>query len=294
MKQFIEHIRKSIFDREYYEAIPSRPMSFSWKYYFSFTMFLAVIMTILFSIPLIPLANRVLRELPEKLYAYYPDELELRLVNGHLSTNVSEPYYLPFPDLWKAGVGESAVEHLAIIDTTASPTLEGLQASHALMWISGTSVAVIDERSGMRVSPFTSEMTGTLSESALRGFVSGIEPYFRFAAPILVLVLFFGLMMGFLVNLLYLLVAAILVFLVGRALKRDWGYGTSYRIALHAVTLPLLIQQALLLLPFGSKIDLPLFFTVLLVGVVLVNYHTPHAAPAPSPVTPPESSGPSA
>ena len=77
MKQFIAHIEKSIFGPDYYEELLSRPAAFSWKYYWSFTTLLAVLMTIVTSLPLIPQVNRALDELPPAVLAYYPDAIEI-------------------------------------------------------------------------------------------------------------------------------------------------------------------------------------------------------------------------
>ena len=60
MKDFIEHIQKSIYAPEYYRELPSRPSSHSWKYYGSLAMFLATLMTIVTSLPLIPRMNEFL------------------------------------------------------------------------------------------------------------------------------------------------------------------------------------------------------------------------------------------
>lgn len=104
MKQLIENIKKSIYGPTYYQELLSRPASFSWKYYFAFTLTLTIFLTITLSVPLVSKVHQVARDLPEKFFAYYPDELEVRIDKGVASSNVVEPYFLPVPIEFKGSV----------------------------------------------------------------------------------------------------------------------------------------------------------------------------------------------
>jgi hypothetical protein len=54
-------------------------------------------------------------------------------------------------------------------------------------------------------------------------------------------------------------------------MKEGWSYSTSYRIALHAVTLPMLVSFLSFILP-SSSAELPFLSTALLLAVVFVNF----------------------
>ena len=110
-----------------------------------------------------------------------------------------------------------------------------------------------------------------------------LQPFFKFVAPILVLVVFVAMLLSFVLNLLYLLFGALLVLVMGKIMKQNFSYSTSYRICLHATTLPLIVGLAFSLLPIGGS-HIPFFSTVLLLVVVYVNfYKTPPAHTAPVP-----------
>ena len=79
MKQLIEHVKKSIYGPEYYRELEMRPFSFSLKYYSALALFVALLLTIVSSIPLVPEVSRAVREFPEKFFAFYPDQLEVKI-----------------------------------------------------------------------------------------------------------------------------------------------------------------------------------------------------------------------
>ncbi len=291
MKQFIAHIEKSIFGPDYYEELLSRPAAFSWKYYWSFTTLLAVLMTIVTSLPLIPQVNRALDELPPAVLAYYPDALEIIVEKGKVSSNVEEPYYLPIPERWKGAVASStSALHLAVIDTKSPVSLEQFRAYSSLFWVAQGVLVSEDSNGGVRMSPFDDPaLSFTVNEQGIKNGIAAVEPYFAFAAPLMVVAIFLAFVLRFALNLLYLVLAALFVLLLGRLLKRSWKYGTSYRIAMHAVTLPLLVEQFFFLLP-GGGFQIPFFTTATLLFVVYLNFRKP-IEPKEAPLPPSEPQG---
>ncbi len=286
MKSFIEHIQKSIYSPEYYQELLTRPASFSWKYYASFAMLLSLFLTIVSSIALVPLINQTLHDFPKNFLAYYPDELEVRIINGHASSTVAEPYFLPIPEMLKESIGTSTL-HLGVIDTQTPASLERFSSFNALFSVSENALIIRDEGGSIRVRPFSSSFNYTVNEQMLRGLISGVEPFFKFAAPVVILVVFMAMLFIFTIELFYLIFAALLVFVMGRLMKHKWTYGTSFRICLHAVTLPLLLSTAFTLVHL-DMMNLPFLSTILLLMVVFVNLRT---LPEPF-VVPDESSSP--
>jgi hypothetical protein len=272
MKSFIEQIQKSIFSPAYYREIVSRSASYSWKYYLSLALFLAVFMTIVSSVPLIPKINRVLAEIPPNVLLTYPDELAIEINKGHVSTNVTEPYFIAFPEVFNVQVSSSSVlQHLGVIDTKSPVTPENFTAYHTLFWLTGNSVVAQDQNSAIRITPLTSDVNLSLNKTSVRNFMDKVTPYFAFVAPFVALMIFLGMLLSFTVMLLYLLFSALLVLVMGKFMKKDWSYGTAYRICLHAITLPLFIDVALSLLPLQNT-HLPFFTTFVLLVVVYMNF----------------------
>lgn len=291
MKSFIEHIHKSIYGPEYYQELLTQPSSFSWKYYGSLAMLLALFLTIVSSISLVPVINKTLYNLPNIFATYYPDELEVRIINGHASSTVLEPYFLPAPLMLKESLGSNAstTPYLGVIDTQTPISLERFQAYNAFFWVSNNALVVRDQQGGIRISPFSPNFNYTVNEQVLGDMIRSTEPFFKFVAPLVVLIVFFGMLLLFAINLIYLIFAAIFVFIMGRFLKHKWTYGTSFRICLHAATLPLLLNVvfSLVNLDIGK---LPFLSTALLLAVVYFSLRnlpasTPeshHVPPSPT------------
>jgi hypothetical protein len=272
MKDFIEHIQKSIYAPVYYRDIVTRPASYSWKYYGSLAMFLAVLMTIVASVPLVPRLNTFLTTLPTSVIAYYPSDLQMIITRGQVATNVSEPYFLKLPsgEATSTLASSSSVFSLGVIDTKSEVTLSRFNEYHALFWITRDSLVSLDRAGGLQVTKL-GDITITIDVEHLRSFVRGIEPYFVWVSPVVVFVIFVGMLLSFLVMLVYLLLDALFVFVLGRILKQYWSYRDAYHICLHAVTLPLLCSSIFYLLPV-SGIQLPFLSTLLLLVVVYFNF----------------------
>lgn len=287
MQQFIEHIQKSIFSPEYYRELLTRPASYSWKYYWSFTMLLSVFMTIVSTIPLVPLVNNTLNDLSSNFVSYYPDELEVHIDKGEVSTNVAEPYYLVMPKILREHVATATdLQYLGVIDTHSQVSVEQFKAYKSGFWISKEYIIADDGNGGIRISKFGPQMTYTLNELAVKELISTVQPFFKFVAPILVLIIFVAMLLSFALNLLYLLFGALLVWLMGKLMKQSWTYVTAYRLCLHATTLPLIVGLAFSLLPVGEG-NIPLLSTALLLIVVYMNFHKTLLAleaPKPTPV----------
>ena len=164
-------------------------------------MLLAVFMTIVSSIPLVPLVDNVLNELPKKVLAYYPDPLVVRIDKGEVSTNVSLPYYLPIPEEIRTRMATSGdILYLGVIDTETPVSLSQFKAYQAGFWLSKEYLVVDDGSGGIRVTKFGPQVNYTLNESILKGLMDTIQPFFKFVAPALVLMIFIGMLISFVVN----------------------------------------------------------------------------------------------
>jgi len=273
MKQLISYIKQSVYGPEYYRELLVRPLSYSWKYYSGLAMLIAIFLTIISSILLVPQVNRAINEFPAKFFAYYPNELELRVQNGVVTSNVVEPYFLPIPEMYKKVISQKGdIEHLVVIDTKTPISLDAFRAYKSVIWVGGNAFVFYDNQLGIRIAPITKNANYVVNESTLHGIESRLSPYYVFFAPLMVLAIFLALMVGLGVNFIYLLFGALLVMLLGRfILKQKWGYGTAYRIGLHAITLPLLVDTLLSFVGLNI-INIPLLQTVLLLAVVYLNY----------------------
>jgi Protein of unknown function (DUF1189) len=272
MKHLFDNIQKSIYAPEYYQSLLTQPLRQSLKYLAALVLLLAVFLTIATSIPLVAGANAFVRAFPEKFFAYFPDELEIRATNGVVSSNVTEPYSLPIPveieDIIPTQGGE--IENIAVIDTTTPFSMEQFEKYKAVFWLGRDQLAYRDNAGSVRIDQISKRANYVMNESLLREYEAKLSPYYRFVGPLIVLVIFVALIIGFGFNFVYLFFGALLIMLLGKTLNRDFSYWQAYQIGLHAITLPLFID-ALLGMSSLAFLHIPFAPTAIMLLVVYVN-----------------------
>lgn len=270
MKDFIELIQKSIYSPEYYRDILIRPASYAWKYYASLAMLLAVLMTIVTTVPLVPKIHSFLKELPEKVISYYPQDLKITIAKGEVTTNVQEPYFVDFPGNNTKLATASEILRIATIDTKSEVTLDQFNVYNSVFWLSHNSIVALDSAKALH-TVVLGDLNATIDVAHIRSALTKIEPYFIFITPLVVLLVFVGMIVSFLAMIVYLLFDALLVYLLGKIMKEHWSYAQSYHLSLHAVTLPLLLSSVFYLLPIPG-IQLPFLSTALVLVIVYLNF----------------------
>lgn len=283
MKQLFLSIRDSVYNPAFYQELLSKSLGYSWKYYSAFALLVVIFLTIISSVPLVATANKTIREFPQKFFAYYPDGFEFTIANGVLTTNSIEPYMLPVPYPFRDLAKEDGVSSLAVFDTVTPFSIEQFNAYQTLVWVGAKQFAYRDKNTSVRVQQFEPKTNVTINELTLRGMESAVSPYYRFIGPIIVLVIFLGMLVAFGVNFIYLILGAVFIFILLRVMKRGVSYGACYRIGLHAMTLPILVQVVLAVTPLALR-GLPFVSTLLMLVVVYLNFretaqNTPEVAP---------------
>lgn len=290
MKHLFEHIKKSIYNPGYYTELLSKPLSHSWKYYSAFAMLIVVFLTITSSIPFVAGANKALHEFPQQFFAYYPDDLVIDVTAGKVTINQPEPYAFPIPAQFLADMSEedrAQFQNIAIIDTVTPFSLEQFQAYKTLAWLGLGQMTFLGRSGGVRIEQLSPKISYTLTETKLKNIELKAREYYHLVGPALVVLIFVVFMTVFGFNFAYLLFGALCIFVLGRIMQFRWTFGQSYRIGLHAITLPILINTAVSIVGIGLT-QIPLLFTVVMVGVVYMNFKdvhplAPDTAPAPIP-----------
>lgn len=271
MKELFLDIKKSVYDPVYYQELLSRPAKYSIKYFFGLALLAALILSIALSFSIVPLVRHFVSELSPNLLGAYPEELVVTVANGTFSANVPQPYYIDPPHGYASELAKNGFAHLVVIDTLSDVTPDRFSAYATLVWFAARHVVVADTNGQMKINEYEPGTDFILDKAKFATLVHAAEPYFKWAAPVVVAAVFVGMSIAQMFNLLYLVFGAVLIFLLGRfALKQKWTYGASYRIGLHALTLPILLDTALAL--FGRSLSvLPFFATAIMLAVVYVN-----------------------
>jgi len=260
LKTFFYSFKKSLFEPKYYKDVAKVSFWFSFKYLW-FLLFILIIFKSIFlggqylkSRPQIqPEVNRLLT------YAenFYPRGLELKIRNGQLSTNVKEPYtfYLE-KNQWQTD------RHLLIIDTKGSienyPNYNVyiLATKNAVVYPSKSRNNQIGETSVFYFRDLKQDFT--LNKNIYDNFLNVVRPYtYRilfFVDYIVLAFLFLFLIFGSLFwvggTMFGLLFLTLLVWIVNLIFKKQYSYGSLYKMDMHAVTWSVLVNEAVKYLKF--------------------------------------------
>lgn len=225
----------------------------------------------------------------------YPDELEVTIGNGRVSTNVEEPFFIPLPAAWRTGENASLPENLLVIDTTKSIALEDFTLKSTFLILGKDTVGTWDEKTnGAKLYP--------LRDKLLSGFlVVTRDEYMQFithASGVVQKVLLIGIFLSpfllygtyFFGYLGYLIFGAVLVWLVAKRRGYLLSYSDAYKAGMYFLPIPLVYDFSVMLLNDLPHARVPFLFTVLLIVVAMKNFpplvpsdSTTVETPSPSP-----------
>ncbi len=288
--KLLENIKSSIYSPSYYKEILNKPFSYSFRYFLSLMGLVALVATIVFSVSVLPEINKFINEISPKVMDYYPDNLEVTVKSGKVSTNVAEPYFIKLPAEFKnsdqgAGIEPpiEKMDNLLVIDTASPITLDLFRNYKTFVLLSRDSVAY-DDNGAMKIQPLDQEINGVVTKAKVSAALDKVMPYLKILpailAPIMFIFVFFGFIVG---NLIYLVFGAFVIWLAVKAMKREFTYGKSYQIGLHAITLGVILEATIFTI--YPNFEFPLLFTILMLAIVIVNLKSSADAEAPqSPV----------
>lgn len=276
--QFFKTLRDSVYGPTFYSSLKERPFSFSVKYFIKFAILIAIInlLPILIRGPL-PTPTKA-RAFIDKAATYYPDELTITIAKGKASTNVKEPYAIPAPAEWKEQPQQTSkqqgnappLENILIIDTTQPFSVETFKAQHTLALLTKDALIVETGSQGIRILPIEKTPDTQITKQVVSSVLEKIKPYTVLLLPGFVLFLLVIFIVVGLINLIYLLFGALLIWGLTAILKTRLRYGKCYQIGLHAITLSILVNTIFGLFVIHGRI--PLIFTLLMLVVVFIHF----------------------
>lgn len=246
LNTFWNTFQNSLLDFNYYKDIAKASFWFSFKY----LLFLLVCLSLVRSVQLGMRYSKVKNKIPSyislgrnELIKLYPKELELRISNGKLFTNVKEPYFIEFPKI----LGNSEGKHLAVIDTKG--VADNYPKYNTIILATRNALVYPDKQQGNISSTkmyYFSEVKRSLyiDYSLYSKLIQSMDPFMA-KLPVyidklviigLFLFPFFGglfWLFGVLFGLLFL---TLLVWIMEKILKISFGYKTLFRLGMHGIT----------------------------------------------------------
>lgn len=256
---FFRTLRDSVYGPAFYSSIPSKSLGSSVWYLFKLSVLLSIIASLVF-VPAI--FSFFTYSTLEDFAAQYPEELVVTVTEGNVTTNVEEPYFIPDTD------PEANVKNFVVIDTKSEFTLSQLEEYSTYLLVKKDFVVTNEKKGESRIIPFEEIDGFELSRPIIQGWIDALAPYLITGAIVISLIVVLGLAIGSMFTLIYLFFAALLAWLAAKTFKLAWSYKDSYKAALHAATLPMILSTIAMVAGF----PLPLFsYTLLLALIVIVN-----------------------
>ncbi len=290
--KFAQEIRNNIYNPGYYQELLTKPFSYSLKYFFTLAILVALVSGIVFLFSVGPGAQSFLNTAGGKILDYYPAELQIVITKGHVSTNVSEPYFMKLPQELKDNMAAQSnapqdTENLLVIDTKSAFTVDQFKSYRTLVLLTGDTLIHYDKNGIITVQPLDQISNFTLNKDKISSFLAKVRPYFGFVYPVIAVGAFIFAFFAVTFNLFYLVFAALFIWGIARMKRLPIGYKKSHQLGLHLITFALLFDTLLFLaLP---SFHVPFLFTALMVLGAWFNLKDgglPQTPSAPPPVIP--------
>ncbi len=255
---------KSISSFVYYRDVVKARFRFSFAFFALFSFLLGILMSIAISIAIVPDIFTFTSNFQKNARGIYPSNLVIKVKDGKVSTNVSEPFSIPFPlkDVSnKDGLGELAnIKYLLTIDTHVNP--ETGQNQNALIFVTEKTIIFKDRGSAVRMVPVSDFGDVTIDREHFNSLVDSLRGFIRWVPLLVILVIVIVLLLLLpLLRLFTIVLLSLPLALSARLMGLKLSFAKVVQIGLHALTLPTLLQM--FLLGFGVQVPIPFFNSIL-------------------------------
>lgn len=265
--------------RKYYQELISNSGQGAAGYYTKLALLGALVSLLIFAVTQFSSLRSGVATVPvDQLLDYYPEELVLTWDKGELQTNVPGPYLVPVPESWQREMrppplsgSQKQIAHLAVIDTRNPLSVEQFAAYDTFIWFGQKQFMAGDAGGEVRILPYNNQSSFTLSRDKIEHWGEYAKTFFRYLPVVLLPLVYLGALGYFVYLLIYLLLVALLIWLI-LVIKKVPGasYALAYKLGLHLLTLPILVQGILILLTnFGPPFGLFSLFLLVLAAIML-------------------------
>lgn len=277
LKTFWYVLKRSLFDPSYYHELATTKFGFSYMFLWFFLSCIVFFFVIGVGVRYVGVRSRIpgmISEVKKAVYNFYPAELELRISNGKLYTNVQEPYTIDAPKEW----GDMGGKHLIVIDTKA--LADQYPSYNTLVLATRNTVVYPESKNGKESTQIyyfnNIKQSVYVDRSKYESMLSQLDPFVKklpFIADsvtgvTLILSPFVGGLFWASKVMFGLLFSTGIIWLLNMRIGTRYGYWTLYRMGMHASVWTVLTDLAMSLthqdIPFATGIVF-----ILWMGIVL-------------------------
>jgi len=272
---FLKQIRDAIYNPKFYKQIPGQKLETGIVYFLKLIVLLAIVHALLLTFPIfIGITELTNKGLP-KIISQYPENLQVKISSGKASTNVAEPYSYPLPPT----DGAKTPKNLITIDTKTPYDPSQIKQYDSVILLKKDAVYFQSGKQGVRSYPLSNVKDLVLDRQSIGDFLNRVSPYFKFIAPVIILLVFVLFILGGLFRLIYLFFLAAVLFITSRIMNQNFTYTQSYKISLYAVTAGILADTLInLTFPLLHIYGFPFLSTIISAVVFILNFRSVEGA----------------
>lgn len=265
LKTFFNTIKESVYSPIFYANLSNVSFKSAFGYFSFLALFLSLLQVLFILKPILMDTKPQIEKLINNVVSAYPKELQVKLQNGQISTNVTEPYYI-FMDKTQNNV-------LAVIDTKTKFSVQQYNNYRALIWINKNAIYYQKGQGQLETIDLANAKNLIINKSSIQALIQKFTPYLVYVGPAIALIAFLGLLLNYVLRLAYLLILAGLIILGGRVIAKFFTFKEAYKIGLYSLTLGLLVEAFLnIIYPLTHLHGFPFMTTVITLIVVGVNF----------------------
>ncbi|MBI3634110.1 MAG: DUF1189 family protein [Candidatus Yonathbacteria bacterium] len=235
MKGILETFKKSLYNPEFYREISGKSFKDAFRYYVKITAFLAVALTTVFAVTLIPQGVRFLREqAPLLIEEHYPQGLMITIEKGQAHTNVAEPYFVSKENGPSKIFEGSDFENLLVIDTQNGFNKDTFDKYKTFALLTKTELITKDTRNKTTIQDLRGFPDVVVSQETLISLVEKTRGMLAYFIPAGILAVLIALFTGYLIYLVPLLLFALIPFIFAWIKNTPLSYGDAYKMSIYA------------------------------------------------------------
>jgi hypothetical protein len=274
--KIINDIKNSVYSKPFYKSIENLDFVSIWKYFAKISLIQALLLTIILSIYIIPLLSSLFsQESKTKISNYFPAELVLNINKGQVTTNVQEPYVIPYSKIdnsvseLKNKKRNLRSENFITIDTKTQFSLGYFEAVKSDVLLTKDHMVLRKSNGQITIEPLKNFPDVSLSRAKIFEWISNSQPFFKFVIPIAVAFYFIAILIGSVVsNLTFLVISSFIIWITLKIQKKKINFEQIYKQALYAITSLLILE--VILAVFGITISVLLSFLIF-ISVYFIN-----------------------
>ena len=270
---FIKKIGDSVYSPAFYSSLNGKPLSFSIKYFFGLILIIALLGGTVTSVLIVPELKVFLSSLGREVISHYPDGLKIEIKKGQASINKPEPYVVKMPTD-SDSLGELArkhpdIENLLVVDTKTDFSLTEFNNYKTVVLLARDVMVYKDKDDKITIQSLKKMPDITFTREIISGWIEKLTPLIKSLTFIIPPLLFIAFFILCIFQLVYCLIAGLLVWIIAKIKKLNFSYQKSYQISIHLATLGMILGiTGLNVLHFSP---IPFTPTILIVILAFVN-----------------------